>query len=188
VASEAIPFDPIARVALLAAAYAGAATLIASAPVGEMLPTPYSAEEIRDAYRQGLAIWSERRVGDEVERTRTLVVDSEPERVRLALARFDHAGVEIGDRRELDASWDELRDHARFAAAMARRERAHRDTALGALEGWLYRVTDGVESRELFFADAYPGPPVTFVKMRAGRVVERVEIVRVDPPGRDAAR
>jgi hypothetical protein len=65
-------------------------------------------------------------------------------------------------------TWEELRLHARFPAATASRERAERDTSLGTLAGWLYRVQgeDGVT--EFFFADDLPGPPVIYGRQGEG--------------------
>ena len=60
------------------------------------------------------------------------------------------------------SAWTDLRNHALFAAAEARRERTSRETAFGLLEGWLYEVHDpqAETMTRFFFADDLPGAPV----------------------------
>ena len=81
------------------------------------------------------------------------------------------------------ATWSELRDHALFPAATARRERAERDTALGKLAGWLYTVPCGEGcASEFFFADATPGSPVDYSQTRDGQLQMRAEVVERHRP------
>ena len=60
--------------------------------------------------------------------------------------------------------------------------RNHRQIELGELEGWLYTVNheDGRVS-EFFFADDYPGPPVSFSQTKDGETLYRAETIVVTP-------
>lgn len=71
------------------------------------------------------------------------------------------------------STWAELRDHASFPAERATRRRATRDTPLGRLDGWVYRVEDEASGAvtEFFFADDTPGAPVEMVSTANGREV-----------------
>jgi hypothetical protein len=65
-------------------------------------------------------------------------------------------------------TWEELRLHARFPASRATRERHERETSLGRLEGWLYKVRSEEGVTEFFFADDLPGPPVIYGRQGEG--------------------
>lgn len=155
-----------AALALLAALAVPAAAAEAS------LPTPYSAEQIRDAFVEGLEYVLEVTTPRGVVATRTRVLESSAESVLLEAQPLGENGEPDGEAAEQTAEWTELRDHARFPAEVASRERATRETALGELEGWLYRAEapDGSVS-ELFFADAYPGPPVEYLRTMDGEAI-----------------
>lgn len=140
------------------------ATCLASPVLAqEFLPTPYSAEEIRDAWQEGRRVTMRMETPSGVTVVRTTVVGWSPEAATVAEMTLDAGGEPLSDPEVTESRWEELRDHARFPADRATRGREHRETPLGELDGWLYRVEDpdgGVS--EFFFADAYPGPPVAF--------------------------
>lgn len=138
------------------------------------LDPPFSAEQIRDTCIVGLTIdvrLSDAQ-GDSLQRW--TVVESGPEAVAFEYADLDGAGEVVGDPVVERASWNELRDHAVFPSAIATRERATRETALGTLDGWLYVVGEpqrGAVS-EFFFADSLPGAPVWMQVTLDGAVVQ----------------
>ncbi|REJ73862.1 MAG: hypothetical protein DWQ36_03315 [Acidobacteria bacterium] len=148
---------------------------------GEFLPTPYSAEQIRDAWSEGF--WLDTRTttaeGSRVGRTVVTAWSAEGcEMVEQPVAEDGSLGPASPVYR---AAWTELRDHAKFPAQRARRERVRRSTPLGQLDGWLYTVDqppaeDGSPMvRELFFPDALPGAPVFFRELRGDEEAFRAE-------------
>jgi len=140
------------------------------------LPTPFTAEQIRDEMPVGLRL-TIRRVtpgGEELERWEVVAADTDG--VEIEFTPTDPDGNSIGEARRTRSSWVELRDHASFSAASATREALRRDTALGELDGWLYRVrnpADGTTS-EFFFARELPGAPVHVITTRGDELIQEM--------------
>ena len=128
----------------------------------QTLETPFTAEQIRDEWTPGLTIVFRFVFPDRQEFQRWTVVEADDDRAVIQYLPLDDQGQPIGPAEHAPSRWAELRDHARFPAADARRERGSRETPLGAFEGWLYEVRDP-ETQTLsryFFADELPGAPV----------------------------
>jgi len=152
----------------------------------EMLPTPFTAEQIRAEWVEGFRLTMRRwaPAGERLERWRVVAADAEG--VEIENAVVDADGTVVGEPVTQRSSWTELRDHASFPAAGATRSRVTRSTALGELEGWLYTVP-GPESgmtSEFFFADSLPGAPVQMAAWQAGeKVFEPEQLDRERPHG-----
>jgi hypothetical protein len=147
--------------------------VVEAPPAPDLLEPPFTSDEIRSAWVEGLALTIRHRVDgiDVLERWRVVAADEHGATIESVVV--DPAGMPISEPSAQTSSWDELRDHASFPRDRARREDATRDTALGTYEGWLYTVTDpetGVVT-ELFFARALPGAPLTMRVLRDGAVV-----------------
>ena len=127
-----------------------------------ILPRPYTAEQIRDAWVQGLTLDMWRKGLEGEARERWTVVAADAEGVDIRYANVDTDGNVGGETRVQRSSWTELRDHATFPTDTTTREEVTRETALGMLDGWLYTV-DHAETgtvTEYFFARSLPGAPV----------------------------
>jgi len=109
------------------------------------------------------------------------VTESDSERATIEFVTLDGSGDPVGDPALAPSGWDDLRDHARFAAGSATRERVTRESELGTLDGWLYTVeeADGIVS-EYFFADQFPGVPVDLVSRRGDDVVATLRQLKRD--------
>lgn len=146
------------------------------------LPTPYTADQIREASREPVDTVSRTTTpaGTSYTLDRISVVDEE--RASFRRQPLDESREPAGEPTAAEASWEELRRHALFPESRATRERQARDTALGPQEGWLYVVQgeDGAVS-EFFFADRFPGPPLVYSRSRAGELVFRVEQIEKNP-------
>ncbi len=152
----------------------------------EMLPTPFTAEQIRAEWVEGFRLTMRRwePAGEKLERWRVVAADAEG--VEIENATVDADGAVVGEPVTRRSSWTELRDHASFPAAVATRSRATRSTSLGELEGWLYAVAgpEAGMTSELFFADSLPGAPVQMTAWQDGRkVFELEQLDRERPPG-----
>ncbi|MEE4272296.1 MAG: hypothetical protein V2I67_11510 [Thermoanaerobaculales bacterium] len=147
-------------------------------PTG-ILERPFTADEIREEWREGLEIrirnWS---VEDEVFEIWN-VVGADEDGCDIQSVTLGADGSPAGEPALHRSGWVELRDHASFPADRATRERASRTTGLGVLDGWLYTVPDPASGRvsEFFFADSLPGAPV-FVRVTLdGELVQVFEQV-----------
>jgi len=152
----------------------------------EMLPTPFTAEQIRAEWVEGLRLTMRRwaLIGERLERWRVVAADAEA--VEIENATVDADGTVVGEPVTRRSTWNQLRDHASFSAAAATRSRVTRSTALGELEGWLYAVTgpDAGMTSEYFFADSLPGAPVEMTAWQDGqKVFELEQVDREQPPG-----
>ena len=151
----------------------------------EMLPTPFTAEQIRAEWAAGLRLTMRRwaLTGERLERWRVVAADAEG--VEIEHATVDADGSVVGEPVTRRSTWTELRDHASFSATVAARSRVTRSTALGELEGWLYAVTgpDAGMRSEYFFADSLPGAPVQMTAWQDGqKVFELEQLERERPP------
>ncbi len=147
------------------------------------LPTPFTAEQIRDEWIVGFEVVM-RRIGPDGESLeRWRVVEADPETVSIEGAVIDGLGQPIDEPQVGRSGWSELRDHAKFPVDRGTRMRERRQTALGELEGWLYVVEDveGGGATHFFFADSLPGAPVEVEAVIGGEaftVLEQIERFR----------
>ena len=148
----------------------------------EFLPTPYTADQIGDAWREGyemtMKVWTPAR---EIV-SRTTVEKWSRQEITTSEQELDASGAPAGDKSAGSSSWEDLRDHARFPTSTTSRQRESRKTVLGDLDGWLFTVKgEGSSVSEFFFADNFPGPPVFFSQTKDGSVVFRAETIEIKP-------
>ncbi len=171
----------IVALALCALSWSAVPAVVAAGdePAGEALPTPFTAEQIRGGFAAGQVVdvrtWSP--AGEAFQRWH--VLEATAEACTMESVAIDGDGRPAGEPTASTTSWTELRDHARFPADRATRERCWRETALGTLEGWRYTVEgpDG-STTTFFFADAYPGAPVWMRTLADGEPVFLMEQIR----------
>ncbi len=152
------------------------------AQTDDVLPTPYTAEQIRDTWREGMTLVTRVTTPKGITTSKTEVVGWTEEGVTLTDQALDANGAPKGEPAQITATWEELRDHASFSAAEAQRERATIQTPLGELSGWRYvhARPDGARAM-FFFADDYPGAPVVYSERRTGLLVMRSEQIERMP-------
>jgi hypothetical protein len=153
----------------------GASSAEAPAPV--ILDHPFSAEQIRGEWADGLVIEIRRWTPTAEAFERWTVVRADADGVDIESVVIDRNGQPLGEPSTQTSTWVQLRDHASFPADRATREKASRETPLGTLDGWLYTVGDpagGVVS-EFFFAESLPGAPVFVHVRRDGEIIEIFE-------------
>ncbi len=151
-----------------------------SAAPPELLPRPFTAEQIRDEWVPGLTLVMHTRTPDGETWERWTVVSADADGAEIEFAQIDAEGNATGEPRLGRSSWIELRNHANYPAAAATREEVTRDTALGSLEGWLYKVGDAASGNqtEVFFANSYPGAPLEMRAVKDGTMV--LELAQVE--------
>ena len=140
------------------------------------LETPYTAEQIRDAWVPGLSLKmvNETQYGKQYQRW--TVVSADDEGADVEYAEIDAQDNRMGEPQVRRSLWVELRDHARFPADVCTRTEVTRQTALGELTGWSYVLSDEANDvvTEFFFAHSLPGAPVHMVVTRAGAVMQEM--------------
>ena len=145
----------------------------------EMLPRPFSAEAIRQAWGEGLVVVLRNVTPEGVQLQRWTVVSADPEWVEIEFAMTDEAGVVQGEPTVQRSTWDDLAAHGDFPAATTRREKAVRATPLGELEGWLYTQDDATAESvsESFFAHDHAGAPVLMKVTQSGVVTLEMAMI-----------
>lgn len=183
-----------AQLALIAAVCGGLARAVladapAPSPAAAMLPTPYTAEQIREAWQPGFSVEMRTIEAGAESRRRMTVLSATSEAGVVRSESFAANGKPSEPPSDFTASWSQLRDHALFEATKAKRVRAECRSQLGLMPGWRYIAPQANgDTLTMCFADATPGPPVEVVALRGGAVVSRTEHVNyARPPGSAAA-
>ena len=148
---------------------------MALAMADDLLPTPYTADQIRDACVQGLQIHWDNRDGANTVRQVWTVVEHGEEQVSFAYA------IEGEETVTRQFGWEELRQHASFPAASTTKEDVTLETAMGPVEAWHYTVA-GEPRKDFWFAKEWAGPPALMTVTHEGTVVARMEQVLRVPP------
>jgi hypothetical protein len=170
---------PLTRAAIAFGCAALAAPALAQAPPSAKLPTPYTAEQIREAWQPGFRVEMRTTQAGAESRSRMTVISATPESALIRSEEIAASGAASAPPADVTATFSQLRDHALFDATRARRERAECRSQLGAMPGWRYVTTDpGGAVLTMCFADATPGPPVEFETSRDGALLSRTEHVR----------
>jgi hypothetical protein len=141
-------------------------------------PTPFTADEIRDACRPGRTITVRVEAGgeDPVHRvTRYLECDDTGATMERSRQSPDGA---LLDEPEVDrVLWLDLQSHASFPAGDTTIEPEHVETAIGALGCLRYTVRRGDTENVFWFATDLPGMPIQMLTRVAGQVVMTAEVV-----------
>lgn len=146
-----------------------------------MLPTPFTAAQIRDAMPVGAVFEHERQAREgAVVHTRWTVREADAEGCTIAYATVGEDG-EV----ERTHAWTELRDHARFEAPFTTVVDERIDSALGPLDCRRYTLrpkAPETASRVFWFCPAMPGAPVRVHTIDHDVVVQRMQLVRREMP------
>jgi hypothetical protein len=155
----------------------------APTPEEPTLPTPFSADEIRAGWTEGLQLTILQTSPQGSEKQRWTVVEWSEEGCAIEYAVLDADGAISGEPMVQQATWNELRDHALFPSDRATRIETTRETPMGAFGGWLYETTDPVSGgvSRYFFAHDLAGAPLWVENAVNGEVVATMEqIARSD--------
>jgi hypothetical protein len=167
------------------------ALLAWATPAGaqELLPTPFSPEQIRDATPPGLTVdLRSEAPGEPPGGTRFEFTEVGPERVVFRVTALDAEGSPTAAPRIRESTWAELTAHASFSAKLAVRRRVTFEGLGATHDGWLYTLRtakDGhQEVHRFWFSDAHPGHPLRYEHEIDGKLALAQAMVRTEvvPP------
>ncbi len=141
-------------------------------------PTPYTADQIRDASKAGRE-WQYRVVkGDEtVWSIMTMTaVDAEGATIRSIVRGAE--GQEVGEPKESRATWEELRLHASFPASATTIADDTANAPGGPYDCKRYAVERDGGTATFWFANDLPGAPVKMTVEKDGAVVETRQLMK----------
>ena len=172
----------------LAMALAAGCAASPAGPAGPMLPTPYTAEQIRSNYPPGtLHVYLHEQPDQPPVLSKTVFVEDDGERATFEMSRILPDGTSLGEAETATERWTELRDHAAFDAGVTTRREASCTVRSGSYDCWLYEKTEeargGPILHRFWFAKSKPGPPVLYEQVRGDEVTYRMEMIEFRRPG-----
>jgi hypothetical protein len=143
-------------------------------------PTPYTAEQIRQATAVGRTYEWRREIVGQPATTRvitfTKVTDADAEMSSIDL---DAEGKELAPAKVSTSTWEELRQHALFPSDAVQISEETVTVPAGTFDCLKYTVTKGdAEGMTFLFAKSLPGAPVQFYKVANGTPVMTSTLVR----------
>lgn len=150
------------------------------------LPTPYTAEQIRDAMPVGTRVRFRVEAAGQPTVEKTMVVTAADESTGTFTSQtVDPAsGAVLKDEGPSAYPWAELREHAAFPASQTERADAEIELPMGRYATWVYTVTDPAGPvTNYWFATALPGPPVQMVVSQGEAELMRMTMIEHSAPG-----
>ena len=144
-----------------------------------LLPTPFSADEIRAGCPDGRVIRMRVEAGGALVGFRTNVFrDGDAEGATVESQRFDADGQPDGEPVAARTTWLGFQRHAAFPADRTTRFEEVLETPMGPLACLRYttREDDG-STGDYWFALAMPGMPIRYQSEASGRIVSRVTVI-----------
>ncbi len=149
------------------------------------LPTPFSAEEIRDACVEGAT------------RDYVLSGENQPPRLRMTFGPdvngqvvvtttlTDEEGEVLGASDDPPSTWKAFQAHASFPENATTITSGRHTAAAGTFDCWTYTLSGPSDTVTTFvFARDLPGPPLDLVVTRNGTLIQRMELLDYQPRSR----
>lgn len=140
---------------------------------GGFYPTPYSAEQIRDATKPGRTY-----------RFKIETAGNPPGERLMTFTKVDAEGAEISTNGEpaKRVTWEELRKHAEFPKPVVSTREERITLPAGTFDCVVYVVQgEPGETRTFYFAKSLPGAPVFFFTIKDGKSVMTSTLVEHRP-------
>jgi hypothetical protein len=142
------------------------------------LPTPFTADEIRDGSPVGKSIRLLIEAGGQdpiIRVNRWVACDADGATVERT--KYSLAGDQLGPREFERSTWLEYQTHASFPADVTTLDRETIETPLGSLDCLRYTVVDGESVDTFWFWPGAPGMPVKYTSSEDGRVTSSVTMI-----------
>lgn len=148
----------------------------------DLLPTPFTADEIRAGCPEGRLTRTRVESGDEAPYERfNRFVDCDDEGATLERGQVAADGSQAETQRGR-MTWRDLQAHAAFASTRTTVAREIIETPLGQLECLRYTVLAGADTDTFWFDTGRPGMPVRVTTERDGHVVESSTMIADERP------
>ncbi|HMI87912.1 MAG TPA: hypothetical protein VK550_27705 [Polyangiaceae bacterium] len=137
----------------------------------DMAPTPYTAEQLRDANRPGTVYRYKIEAAGEptVIKVMKFTSGGSAESAEVKDESLDQAGQPMAPATVEHTPWEDLRRHGEFPRAALAVQPGSIEVPAGKFEVMVYTVTaPNGEVGKFYFAKSYAGPPVLLSKERAG--------------------
>ncbi len=145
-------------------------------------PTPYSADQIREATPTGSQVRF--LVGAPgAQALGQIMTFTQPtaETVDVRVEIMSDDGKSLGEPSSNTMTWASLQSHASFPEVDTTVERLEHETKLGTSECWRYTVVTVAKkvrtTSEYWFDVQRPGPPIELTQTRGGEIVFRMEMI-----------
>ena len=150
-------------------------------------PTPYTAEQIREANPRGTRlVFRLERTGEPTVLNVMAFVGGDTHNAVTESRVMSLAEDPIGDVGRSESTWVELRDHGAFPADRTRRKRTTVTVPTGTFDVWRYTVQSGPDGAnavtDFWFALDRPGPPV-LMETRTGSEIKLRMVLIEDSRG-----
>ncbi|MBI5537282.1 MAG: hypothetical protein HY898_31460 [Deltaproteobacteria bacterium] len=144
-----------------------------AAPATELAPTPFTAEQIRDATKPGRTYrWKVEAAGKPVVIKQVTLAQVEPARVLITTMLEDEKGKVLESNPGAWSTWDALRKHAEFPKSAVTTRKESVTVPAGTFPCIVYVVKEeGGEITTYWFAESLPGAPVQFKTEKDGKEV-----------------
>jgi hypothetical protein len=143
-----------------------------------LLPTPFTASEIREGCPDGRLIRLLVEVDGQAPMHRTnRFRDGDAEGATFESQRLTLDDEPVGAVEAGRTTWHELQAHASFPADSTTRTAVTIETPLGTLECLRYTQIEGESVSTFWFATSAPGMPIRYESEDAGRLVSRVTVI-----------
>jgi len=146
-------------------------------------PTPYSAEQIRDASPKGRKIVFQVEMWGKPMLFRTMTfITSKPTEMAVENDTTGLDGKRVGTKQIIVGSWTDLQSHASFPSENTLITTATITVPAGSFDCWLYEVSttkDGKSSvQKYWFAKNLPGPPVCLEESAQDKLVYKMVLLK----------
>ena len=164
-----------------------ASSAAAEPSAGELAPFPYTPAEIRRANPpRTVLVYRMEGVGNSFIQTMSFLPSRGSEKATIQVKRMNAKGSLLARPETTTQTWEELRDHASFPAALTSRTKESVDTPAGRFDCWLYTIRRdqaGVPTIARFwFAFNRPGPPVIYETEQHGVITSRMVLLECRRP------
>jgi hypothetical protein len=144
----------------------------------DLLPTPFTADEIRRGCPPGRTIRLRvETIGAEPFIRINRFVDCDADGASIENTRLDAAGEPIGPTEARRSTWHQLQAHAAFARDLTTMSEERLELPIGALECVQYEVVEGSSITTFWFAKSVPGMPVKVESREDGRLTSTVTMI-----------
>lgn len=138
------------------------------------LPTPFSADEIRDGCPPGRRMVVQTRSPSETAGRLIVFTRHDDSGAFRNVTPLDEAGRPSAPASEEYSTWLDFQRHALFPRKTSTVEHVEIDHPLGRLSCLVYTVTDVDSVSRFWFATSFPGMPVRVTTERAGTQVQEM--------------